>query len=473
MKTKPYEHQLTALDLMKGQRNFALFMEQGTGKTKVIIDDAARLLLKSSIDALVVIAPNGVHRNWIDELATHCPIPHAALAYTSGMGKLAQSNWQKLLDMRENQTLAAFLFNYEATPTKKGQDALHAILSTRRCLLVLDESSRIKTPGAKRTKTLLRLAPLAAGRRILTGTPVAQSPLDIWAQAMFLGVPNWQTSFYAFRSKYAVTKKEYNRKTNKEFTTVVGYRNMDLLKDAIKLWSYRVLKADCLDLPEKVYQKLPVGLGPKQKQAYNLLSNKLRIELENGDTITAQLALTKLLRLQQVIGGFVGTDDGEVYLVEDNKRVKSMLDYLQDVQGSVIIWARFRAELAAISEALKEEYGPESVVEYHGGVEKDDRYDAIQRFQSKEARFFVGNPHSAGIGLTLTAASTVIYYSNDFSLESRLQSEDRAHRIGQRNVVVYVDIVALNTVDEKITSALKNKLNLASELTGDELKTWL
>jgi len=477
-----FQHQRDALQRMQGKRAFALLMEQGTGKTRVLLEDAQRLYLSGDITGLLVLAPNGVHRNWAAECAQWLTVPHACHVWGGASSKREQADLERICDMTD--ALAVLAVNIEAVRTARGEKWLGRFLRQHRALMAVDESTRIKSPSAKQTKAAIRLAKFAAYRRILTGTPVTQGPLDIWAQFQFLAASQngcpllGHKSFYAFRNRYAVTRQRAIP-GRRPFVEVVGYQRLDELRDLIAPHSYRVTKDECLDLPAKIYQRIPVELAPAQRRAYDAIRAEVRAELAGGD-VTTMLALTKLLRLQQVIGGFVSYDDGRAEPVvgaHEMPRMRVLREQVGDTLsagGKVLVWARFRPEIGMIVRALREEHGHAAVVEYHGDTAQDARWEAVQRFQGDDAcRIFVGQPRCAGIGLTLTAASTVIYYSNDYSLEARLQSEDRAHRIGTTGHVVYIDLVAEGTIDERVVKALRTKRDLAATLTGDELREWI
>lgn len=504
-KTKPFQHQHDVFMSSRDKEYFALLMEQGTGKSKVTVDTAAWLYAKGEIDAMLVIAPNGVHSNWvINEVPTHCPdyvFPQAAI-YRSSMSKEEEKQLCKVLEAT-NTGLRIVALNVEALVTQKGVAFVKNFLIGFRTLLVVDESSVIKSPKAQRTKNLLKLAVHAKYRRILTGTPVTQGPLDLFTQFTFLDQDILRTSsFYAFRNRYAIMREM--KTAGRSFQTVVGYTNLEELQALVAPHSYRVTKAECLDLPEKLYSKRYVTLSSEQARLYKQLKKDIVAEF-NGMEMSAPLALTKLLRLQQIVGGFFvpdkeihldvySSEEQDTFFVEEGKdfppmcrdvtpqpidkvnpRVESLIELLEETNGKVIIWARFRAEIQAIITRIHQEFGQASVVEYHGGVPNDERAAAIHSFQNAEGcRFFIGHVQAGGKGLTLHAATTVVYYSNDFSLENRLQSEDRAHRIGQKHNVTYIDMIAEGTLDEKIVKTLRSKKSVADLLTGDEpLENWV
>ncbi len=492
-KTTPYSHQLESYNLSKDKKAFALLMEQGTGKTKVALDKTAYLYGQGLINGLLVFAPNGVHRNWvINEIPAHLPDYCNATSawYASSMTKAEAIAFEKLFEPGHN--LRVLTMNYEALTSDKGRKAAERFLRTFKVHVVADESHKIKNPGAQRTKHILKLRKLAAYATISTGTPVTQSPLDTFTQFMFLDehiLPT--TSYYVFKARYAVLlddsspvlrhiKQRTSGRGNPQIVATDRegrplYKNLDELQRLIQPYSFRCLKADCLDLPDKVYSRRYFELTPEQKSLYKQIKDDLRIEFGNGQ-FEAMSKLTAVLRLQQIASGILPLPDGELPIFETpdkNPRIKALLDIAEECAGKMIVWARFRMDIASIVKALEAAY-PNSVVEYHGGVDHDSRAKAVKSFQDDpEVRFFVGTQQAGGTGLTLTAASTVVYYSNDFSLENRLQSEDRAHRIGQKNTVTYYDLEAVNTVDRRIVNALRMKKDVASAITNDPLTDWI
>jgi SNF2 family DNA or RNA helicase len=259
------------------------------------------------------------------------------------------------------------------------------------------------------------------------------------------------------------------------FRQVVGYQNLEELTDNVNEFSYRVLKKECLDLPDKVYQRREVELTPEQKKVYKQLKDYAIAELASHELVSVTSVLTQILRLHQVVCGFVKHDQGEEVEIKSN-RLDELLDVLSEVQGKVIIWANYQYDIKRILKTLQETVGPESVATYYGATPDGERQSIIKEFQDPDSplTYLISNVQTGGYGITLTEASTVIYYSNNYDLEKRLQSEDRAHRIGQVNKVTYVDLVAKGTVDEKIVKALRNKLDLAQEVLGDEKwKDWI
>jgi hypothetical protein len=492
-KTKPFAHQQTAFDISADAEDFALLCDMGTGKTKIALDTAAHAYQRGRIKLLLVIAPNGVHENWITrEVPAHLPDWTDAVAATWYSQPLARQRkafeevWSP-----SKKGLRVIAMNVEAFgATKKAETVASKLLNAFPTMLVVDESTRIKTPGAKCTKVITKLGKHAVMRRILTGTPVTNSPLDLYAQFRFLGEDYLGFSnYYSFKHHFAEWRKDRNYRTGRDYEVLVGYRNMDELLELIDRISLRIRKSDCLDLPEKQYVRRTFALPDDMRKLYQHFRKESIANLQTlqrEGTLTANNVLTRMLRLQQITSGFTmaSTDGGEygegteqlVELKEPrwNPRLQAYLNVIEEMSGKVITWARFKYDLNLVARELRKRYGDRAVVEYHGSVSKEDRAEAVDRFQDDdECRFFVGQPHAGGYGLTLTAASAVVYYSNDFSLETRLQSEDRAHRIGQTGSVLYVDLECPGTVDSRIVKALRSKKNLADLITRDPPSEWL
>ena len=475
-KTTPFAHQKEVLQASWNKINWGLFLEMGTGKSKVTIDNAGALFEAGKIDTMIVLAPKGVYRNWARlEIPAHLPDKIGRdIVVWNPSPKVKEKAALKAFSLpHEGDDLRIFVMNIEALSTVKGQRYLNAVLKVSQAFLVLDESTAIKNPKAKRTKAILKMSPLARYRRILTGFPVTQSPMDLWSQCHFLDktlLGDCGDNFFQFQYRYAVMKRQTFG--SHSFNRVVGYRNLDHLSELLKDFSSRILKSECLDLPEKMYIQRHVTLTPEQKRIYAEVKEFALTVLEEDKFMTAPNAMTQLLRLQQVLSGHTKPDDGSFVEIPDN-RLSELLECLEEVKGKVIIWSRFRYDMKRITEALSKAYGQMSVVTYYGDTEDEERTRAIEKFQEGKARFFVGNPQTGGYGITLTAANTVIYFANSFDLAVRMQSEDRAHRIGQKNNVTYIDLIAEGTIDEKIVKALRAKMDIATTVMGEDLREWL
>ena len=472
-KTKPYAHQLTALEKSWDKESYAYFMEMGTGKSKVLVDNIAMLYDKGKINAALIIAPKGVYRNWFSqEIPNHLPshIEHKKVLWTALTSKTKDKEYQELFKV--DYDLHILVMNVEAFSTKKGVEFASKFLSCHNTIMAIVESTTIKTPTAKRTRTIVELGKRAKYRRILTGSPVTKSPLDLYKQCEFLDpwLLGFQ-SYYAFRQRYAqMVERNFG---GRRVQLVVSYKRLDELSGKLEPFSYRVLKEDCLDLPEKIYIKRIVELTDEQKKLYSTMK-QMAIAHMNGKVLSAPNVLSQLMRLHQITCGHFKSDDGQVQEVK-NRRLEELMDVLDETEGKAIIWANYVYDIENIVKTIKAQYGEESVVQYYGAIPADVRQKNIERFQdmNSKARFFVGNPQTGGYGITLTCANTVIYYSNGYDLEKRLQSEDRAHRIGQKKSVTYVDLIAESTVDEKIVKALRKKIDIASEILGEDIKEWI
>lgn len=490
----PYDHQRTAFGMARDAHAFAWLMEMGTGKTRVDVDETVDLHRRGKLAATLVICPNSIKDPWAEEARKMAP-PWAKVdlrVWDASLGKRAKAEllaWVNKTPPKGDPTVYIFVMNVESMSHKSGVAVAEAFVAHHNAVkITVDESSRIKNPSAKRTKAVIALGkmPSVKFKRIMSGTPVPQGPLDYFAQFMFLD-PNilGYSSFYSFRNHFA----EMGGWEGKE---VVGYRNLDELQRLVDPFSYRVLRRDCMDLPPKVYEKRYVDLTKEQERLYREMADKMVADLA-GRKITATIVLTQMLRLQQIIGGFLPPEAPPDLTYEElytwkkehpeeatpipgaNPKVDALLELAEDVPGKTIVWARFRSELDIISRALKKAYGPGSVAEFHGGVSNEKRTEGRLAFQDPKSkvRFFVGQTETGGLGITLTEAEVVVYFSNSFSLESRLQSEDRAHRAGTRHTVTYVDLVARATLDTKLLDALRGKKNMADVITGDDISKWI
>ena len=471
-KTPPYRHQITALEKSWDKDEYGYFMEMGTGKSKVLIDNVAMLYDKGRINAALIISPKGVYRNWLSqEIPTHMPshIDHKTVLWTALASKTKDKEYQTIL--KTDFDLHILLMNVEALSTKKGVEFAAKFLRCHKALMAVDESTTIKNPQAKRTKSILTLGKMAKFRRILTGSPVTKSPLDLYSQCNFLHEELLGfTSYYTFRNRYAVM---LDRNFGGRRVQIVGsYQRLDELSEKLKPFSYRVLKDDCLDLPKKTFMKRIINLSPDQYKIYEQM-RKTALATLNGKMTTTATALTQIMRLQQITCGHFKADDGTMQDIPNN-RIKELVDILYEIEGKVVIWAHWQRDVNLIIKEITKEFGEGCCVDYFGLTPQDERQANIKKFQEDEkVRFFVGTPQTGGYGITLTAASNMIYYSNGYDLEKRKQSEARIDRIGQKKPMTYIDILAEDTIDEKIVLALRKKVNIASEIMGEELKAWI
>ena len=461
-KTKPMSHQQKALENGVNREYFAYFMEMGTGKTKVSIDNMTYLYHKGLVDFVLVIAPNSVYMNWWDEIEIH--------------SKAKVNVYRHKVDKKfifKKDSLNYYLMNVEAfshSAQVKKIIPLLKELQNKACVIV-DESTTIKNRSAKRTKNVIQSCKNIPYKRILSGFPVTKNPLDLFTQCYFLDPFHLNhESYFSFRMRYAVMKTAHI--SGRSIQLVAGFKNLPELSDKLKPFSYRVLKEDCLDLPDKVYIKREIQLTPEQKKLYDQMRKEALATL-NGKTVTTMTALTQLMRLHQITCGHFSADDGSIQEIKNN-RLAELLDVLEEIEGKAIIWAHYQHDVTNIFKLLEEKYGPGSAVHYYGKTLPEQRDYAIKNFKTNDkVRFFIGTPATGGYGITLTQANTVIYYSNGYDLEKRMQSEDRAHRIGQKKTVTYVDLIAQETVDTKIVKSLRKKINIASKVMGEELRDWI
>ena len=472
-KTRPYAHQLKALEMSWNKEVFAYFMEMGTGKSKVLLDNVAMLFDKGKIDSVLIVAPKGVYKNWYDSeipehLAEH--IDRNVVLWKALITKEQKKRCDSLFE-QDFTKLQILIMNVEALSTRKGLDFAHQFLNVKKALFAVDESTTIKNPGAKRTRNILQLSKMGKYRRILTGSPVTKSPLDLYTQCYFLDPYLLDhSSYYAFRTRYAIMKTM--NFSGRSVQIVTGYYNLAELSKKLETFSYRVLKDDCLDLPPKTFMKRVIQLTPEQKKVYGQMKKMALAEL-NGKTLTTMNVITQLMRLQQITCGHFKADDGSTQEIPNN-RTGELIDVLHEIEGKVVIWAHWQRDVTLIIRELVKEFDEGCCVDYFGLTPQNERQENIRKFQEDEnVRFFVGTPATGGYGITLTAASNMIYFSNGYDLEKRKQSEARIDRIGQTKPMTYIDILAENTVDERIVKALRKKINIASEIMGEELKAWI
>lgn len=488
--TKPFDHQQETWEQSRDLKSFAAFWEQGTGKSKLTIDTLGHLFTQQEVNGAIIVAPNGVHRNWItDELPTHMSpdLPLNSFAYKS---EASTTKWHAkevaaILDTPSDE-LALLAISYDAWMTDTGKKAVWNMMRKRKTMCVLDESHRVKTPVAKRTRSILAGGKHAPYRRILSGTPVTLGPFDLYSQIKFLDADFWRReldidSYTAFKSFYGVWDKGWNPMIkNKdgtmggEYDILVGYQNLEELSQTIKKISSRVRKEDVLDLPPKLYSKRYYEMSPAQRRIYDTLDKEFMAFLDSGELITAPLAMVRMLRLQQVLCGYIPTDDGDepTELIERdaNPRLKLLRDTMEDVTGKSIIWATWTLDINFIMEMLRG-IG-RNPVRYDGTMSGDERERAKNAFKKGDATDFVANSQMSE-GLTLNEAKTTVYYNNSYKLVDRKQTEDRNHRIGQDESVLYLDLVCAGTRDEHAINSLIVKHDIASVILGDPMKEWL
>lgn len=465
------------------RRNNRIFISGNSGKTKVMIDNIGVLYNAGHISGALILAPKGVYRNWSDtEIPTHLPdsIEREVIVWDADASPGRKDYFSKQIKSWDGKKLQVLVFNIESLVSDKGKRLIMEFIRKHNgnVFALVDESTCIKNYKAKRTRAAIKIGTKCKVKRIATGSPITNSPLDLYSQCLFLGKDMLgYGSYYAFKNTFADIERIQNRQ-GQSYEKILRYKNLDILSKKLESFSFRVTKKDCLDLPEKVYMTRSVDLTPEQLKAYKEMRDRQFALIEKDNQLhemSVQVVLTKMLRLHQILCGTITTDDGECIRLPQ-KRISTLMECLEETSGKVIIWATYIEDILQISEELSKVYGKDSFVTYYGATSADDRTKAIEKFQdpSSGVRFFLGNVQTAGKGITLTAASTVIYYSNNFSLELRQQSEDRAHRIGQTDKVTYIDLVVPGSLDEKIIRALIEKRNIANEILQDnDVGDWI
>jgi len=467
-KREPMAHQRRAFILSRDRPVFALFQEQGTGKTKVTLDTASYLFQKGAIDCLVVVAwPNGVHRNWVEyEVPLDVGVPHLTGYWTSRwQTKRETQKRADFINAKRGKKLKIFCFNVEAFTSPGARAFILSLLSSHKVLLVIDQSASIKNPQAKRTKFLIdKCSRLAAYRRVLDGQPVAEGASELYSQFKFLdpwiiGHDTW-TGFKAEFCKIGY------------WNEIVGYRNLPELRRRIDGYVFRVRADECLDLPPRIYKVWPFSLGGEEQRIFDELkvqdiatfSEPIKDIEEEDRSLEEHNALVKNMRLQQISSGWWPKDKMRQIEKELPSRAAALLNLIEAIgKEKALIFARFRADLDLLQRLL----GP-NAVSYHGGISDDNRAIAKRRFmEDNRTQFFLGQPRSAGFGHTLTAARHVIFYSNDHSLRLREECEKRAHRQGLMHHLHIWDLIAEGTQDLKIVRAFRAKKELANEILLD------
>lgn len=477
----PFPCQADALRHGAERHVFAYLMDMGTGKSKVLIDNVAQLFSRGLVDRVVVVAPNGVHEQWVkDQLELHWPknLPLRADAIISGKKKPEWwGKWDADPDkckwvtfnieiMKANKVRVGRRAQWELDPL--GVD-ISNFLRAGKGLLAIDESHLIKNPQAKRSKALTMIGKEADYRRILTGSPMGIGLEDYYSQFLFLdpkiiGV----YSMAGFKRQFCELGGFQNR-------SVIGYRNTEELHSRIAPFSFRVEKKDALDLPPKLYSEVTLSLTPQQRAPYDELRREFMTLLSDGSIMTAQEAIVRMTRLQQVVQGFLPltNDDGEVVGYDEfpTNRMDQLKTIVEGASSKVVVWARFKRDIDLICEA----YG-DAAVRYDGQVGDEDRRANVAAFAdpSSPVRLFVGNAAAGGTGVDglQRVCDTVVYYSNSFNALQRWQSEDRTHRIGTTGTVNYYDLVARGTIDRMIINNLKSKKDISS-MSLAELRQWV
>jgi SNF2 family DNA or RNA helicase len=478
-KTKPYNHQLASMGAIlnhfkKGEKEFALLMEMGCGKTKVLIDASSYLYDNGFIFGILVICPNGVKGTWVNEIETHMAdhVDRNVVVWTGQKTKKHEEELNTLFITEPAKVhLNILIMNVDAFATERGKKFADRFLMTRQSLMAVDESTVIKNPSALRTKAITKLGVLARYRVIMTGSPITNSPEDLYSQCNFLNHELLGfSSIYTFRARHCQMQRLSFG--GRSFNKVTGYKNLNELNYKLQKFSYRVLKKDALDLPPQIWMKRVVPMTTEQLDAYMQMKRTALVQLKT-ETLTTTSVLAQMIRLHQIVCGHMATDDGKVLSLPNN-RIKELLAILEEHGGKAIIWANYRHDIKEIEKTLQKKFGSKSVVTFYGDTPQSIRQEHITNFQEDSVtKYFIGQPMTGGRGITLTAAHLSIFYSNNYDLEIREQAEARNHRIGTSSKVTYIDLISEGTVDEKIIYALRNKINLATSVLAEDIRKWL
>lgn len=497
---KPRAHQVEALRRVKekpsspsDQDVFALLMEMGTGKSKVVCDEFAERVEAKELTDLLIFAPAGCYRNWDYDRGEDEPSElrkqiHPELydkmviaPWVSGMNKAARDRLAAMLACRDRPR--ALVVNVEAMGVvKKAQEAVEEFVSRGRTLAVVDESTTIKNRRAHRTRRIFELTRKAPARRIMSGLVAPRSPLDLYAQFQFL---DWRIlghrAYQSFQSRYAITRPMEVGGGGwhpRVIQQIVGYRNVEELHELIAPYSFRVLKENCLDLPKKQYLPLrDVPLTDEQRRIYNEIKLFATSQLASESYVTATMVLTQRIRLDQVLCGFVADESGNFHEIPE-RRTDTLLEVIDEVEGKVIVWTSHDYSVRKISDRLRREYGDDSVAQFWGGNRATRGADERRFKQDPACRFMVATPAAGGRGNTWVGAGLSVYYNNADDLEQRLQSEDRTHRDGLTapggaGRADYVDLCARGTLDERKIKSLRAKLDISTLINGDNYREWL
>ena len=515
----PRAKQAEALTKLEGQQAFALQMEMRTGKTKVLTDDFGRLLSENKVDDLVVIAPAGAYRPWENEIKLDMALPGLKIHVWAARDKSKAKQAILKSFMTYYRGPRILLMNVEALSTvKEAKSVLIDYITQRRCMGAVDESTTIRNVTSRRTKFILdKVAPRLTYRRILTGLIAPKSPLDVYAQFYFLDKNILgHNTFATFRARYAkeekvcflhnhvlaakleratgprflldgmcmvsprdlpraLIMKELDRRRiwYQSFTKVIGFQNEQELYAKTAPFSYRCKLEDCYDLPPKIYMRRDVTMTPEQRAIYAQLLEFYTAELQGMEHVTAANVISRMIRLHQVLCGHTKSDETGAEIDIPCRRPDRLLELLEDHNGKAIIWCSYDHDVRKLAHLLTEEYGENSVARFWGG-NLATREEEEKRFLLDDAtRYMIATPAAGGRGRTWVNADLVVYYSNTHDLEHRMQSEMRAQGVDKINSVAYVDLITPGTVEEKILHCLRNKLSLASVISGDDYRQWL
>lgn len=471
----PLNHQAEELEISWEMQARALYWAMGTGKSKVMVDNMVRLYLTGRLDVVVIIAKKGEYSNWkYVELPTHMPpeVPYDCAVYRSGMRQDEKQAIRNLV--QPSAKLRIICVNVESMTSDGGTCARALVKTSKRgFMLIVDEATCVKNHKSDRSKAVYALAKYANYRRILTGSPITRSPLDLWGQALVLGNGILgHSNFFSFKADYTVTEKKFYGA--RSFNAIVGYQRLDRLNQQVKTFASVKTREECLDLPDKIYKKFAVPMTDRQATLYQQMKLTATADLGNDEIVDAVNALGIISRCDQIACGQLKKEDG-TFEILDNLRVPMILEQLDIDDQKGIIWCNYKGLLEHLYKRIQEEYGPDLVGRYYGGVPDQEREDTVKHFQDPEhkLRWIVANQQSLGYGRTLTQGKKNWYHSNGYNTEHRLQSEDRTMRLGQTDPVWYGDFFSPGTVNERVLELLRQKKNLGHEILGTPITAWI
>ena len=471
-KRKARQKQAEALQAMNGHKAFALFLEMRIGKTKVVLDDWAQKVANGEVSDLCVIAPASVYQIW--ETALQDDV-NDALIYQCYVYTWISSKRTDSKQLLRHNGPRILLMNIEALSTVAIARNLCLKFLERPTMLVIDESTSIKSPDALRTRFVnWGLSSKAAFRRILSGLPTPRSPLDLYSQMEFLDPKILDFPDYtSFRDRYAVTQRTtFGGKLRYPINHVVGYKNQEELRDKIAPYSFRAELKDCADLPPSQYVIREIEMTKEQQRIYKQLKHFAIAELEDTSKITASVVITQMLRMHQVLMGRGVDSDDNVHSIGE-KRTAALIDMLNETTEKVIIFCSYDADVRKIAEALQKEFGNDSTARFWGGNREARNFEEQQFKTDPKCRFMVATAAAGGFGRAWDVASITVFYSNTDNLEHRMQAEARQLSVDKTKPMLYVDLVVRGTIEEKILQALRNKIDLAAVITNDTWREWI
>lgn len=481
----PYAHQVEAFARSRDQEAFAYLMGMRTGKTKTTIDDWMDKVANRHVQDLVVLAPAGVYKVWLTELDKHIP---SGFEYDRGIWDSRSNNVNRrdlAQLLKDRGKPRALLVNTEALSSSEvtiAKELLYEFMKTRKSFMAVDESTAIKNPISNRTFTICALGTIARMKRILSGLPTPNTPLDAYAQFAFLnpailgfegsgqGHEKFLDGYRKFYRHHAVVKQM--RVGARRVEIVVGYRHEEEIREKILPHSYRKTLRECSDVPEKLYVPREVELTAEQRKAYAELKAYMTTQLESGEYVSPDQVVTCMLRLHQVCCGHVVDDLGVLHSIKTN-RPRAMEEVLQEHDGKAIIWCSYDHDVRLVSDFLRRKHGDRSVAQFWGGNNATRETDNRRFQEDPSCRYMVATPSAGGRGRNWSVADLMIYYSNTENLEHRDQSEERASSVGQEDRVTVVDLITRGTIEEKIVKSLREKINMAGSITGDSWRQWV